>query len=246
MTATAFFLASHPYFGVCIILGLVWCLIFLWHRKLHKEMLIAGLLGAAAALTDVLYIPSYWSPNFVFPLLRLGFSHNSQFFGIALSLEDLLFGFFLAGIASVIYELFFNEYPVHMPGHARHIVAFIVFVVLFLVPSYFWPEKTIYWHVLALCIGAAIVAFQRRDLFRKVIIAGILFMCFYGLIFLLMNFLYGGILIAAHYNVADLSGYYVFGIPIEELLFPFGVGAFGSVVYEYLLGFRLRKNEDRG
>lgn len=41
--------------------------------------------------------------------------------------------------------------------------------------------------------------------------------------------------------IENLSGIFIFGIPIEELLFAFALGFGGSIYYEYITGQKYKK-----
>lgn len=231
------FLQNYPYLVVDILLCIPWAVIFVARKDLHKEMLIAGTLGAVAAFTDILYIPEYWSPDFIFGPLVLGQDHLR----LGISLEDALFGFFLAGIASVIYESLRKEGLYHRHKLHRHWVALLVFALLFFGLEFLFPGYTIYSHVTALVAGALVVVWQRKDLLPQILTASLVLTVGYGFLFKMLDWLYQGIMHATRYNPHNLSGLYVFHIPVEELLFPFGVGLFGSAIYEYLVGLATRK-----
>ena len=44
-----------------------------------------------------------------------------------------------------------------------------------------------------------------------------------------------------YYNLPNLLGIYVRGVPIEEVLFAATGGAVWSVAYEYVYGYRLER-----
>jgi hypothetical protein len=64
------------------------------------------------------------------------------------------------------------------------------------------------------------------------------FTVLYFLMFRIVLFLYPEF-IQRYYTIKNLLGIYVFGIPIEELLFAAAGGAVWSVAYEYLHGYKL-------
>ncbi|MGE5832421.1 MAG: lycopene cyclase domain-containing protein, partial [Methanomicrobiales archaeon] len=47
------------------------------------------------------------------------------------------------------------------------------------------------------------------------------------------------------WDLRVLSGVSLLGIPLEELGFGFAFGFFWSGVYEYALGFRVRRKEEK-
>ncbi len=228
-----FFTRQYPYLLVGIILSIPWLAIFLARRDLRREMLFVGVIGIFASFTDVLYIPEYWDPAFIFKPLLL------PMLGLHVTLEDTLFGFFLAGIAAATYFLLEGKtLRRNIHSHHNFILAFAVFTLLFFGLEKFFPGATIYNHVFAFVVASFIVMMQRRDLIRQILLSGIFVTIYYFSMFKLMDAITGDFLAATKYDLTNLSGYYVWGAPIEELLFPLGVGMFCSVVYEYLLNFK--------
>ncbi|MBI4050374.1 MAG: hypothetical protein HY396_00135 [Candidatus Doudnabacteria bacterium] len=163
-----------------------------------------------------------------------------MFIGIGISLEDLLFGFFLAGIAGVVFEILERKKLRRIPTRKnnRHLASILVFFLLFFGLEFIFPHVTIYNHIIALITGAVIVGAQRRDLIPQIVFSGLVFTVFYVLLFYVSDFLYNDILYATNYNLQNLFGIYLFGMPIEEMVFAFGVGAFASAIYEYLRGYK--------
>lgn len=89
----------HYLLGSLFLLA-VWLLIFIFQKKLRREVLIASLLVTPFALSEVFFVPGYWLPD------TIG--------GPKLSIEDFVFSFAVGGIVAVAYELFmkggdFNE-----------------------------------------------------------------------------------------------------------------------------------------
>jgi hypothetical protein len=64
------------------------------------------------------------------------------------------------------------------------------------------------------------------------------FTVLYFVLFLCVLFLYPQF-VERFYNLPNLLGIYVRGVPIEELLFAATFGAMWSVAYEYVHGYRL-------
>ena len=64
------------------------------------------------------------------------------------------------------------------------------------------------------------------------------FTVLYFVLFLCVLLLYSQF-VQRYYNLPNLLGIYVLGVPIEELLFAAMGGAIWSVAYEYVFGYRL-------
>lgn len=199
-------------------------------------MLAVGIIGIITSFTDILYIPEYWNPNFFFEPLPI------SSLGLHITLEDTLFGFFLAGVAASTYFFIEGGTMRKMPHKHKHfILAFVMFAILFFGLEKIFPQWTIYNHIFAFFVAAAAVIVQRPDLTRQILLSGLFVTIYYFGIFKLMDVLTGDFLKATSYNLENLSGHYFWGVPIEEILFPLGVGMFGSVIYEYMLNLKTVK-----
>jgi hypothetical protein len=64
------------------------------------------------------------------------------------------------------------------------------------------------------------------------------FTVLYFVLFLMVLLLYPRF-VHRYYNLPNLLGVYVLGVPIEELLFAATGGAIWSAAYEYVFGYRL-------
>src|SRR6266436_4945691 len=82
---------------------------------------------------------------------------------------------------------------------------------------------------------ASVVAYVRSDLIPTMFTGALSFTVLYFALFLVFLFLYPGF-VQRYYNVPNLLGIYIAGVPIEELLFAGTGGAIWSVGYEYVQG----------
>lgn len=181
---------------------------------------------AGAHRADLL--PEYWNPPSLFDLAqRTGFD-----------IESLIFCFAIGGIGAALYNAFTRRSlaPMHsaerLSGrHRFHRLAlaapFVVFPLL-----YFLPWNPIYPGIAALAAGGAANALCRPDLARNTLIGGALFFALYAAFMLLLRVSAPGY-IEQVWNLADLSGVRVAGIPLEELAFGFAFGLYWSGVYEH-------------
>tara|TARA_E500000318_G_C3562032_1_gene213916 strand:+ start:203 stop:574 length:372 start_codon:yes stop_codon:yes gene_type:complete len=114
----------------------------------------------------------------------------------------------------------------------------LVFVPLAL----FTTLNPIYCGVLALLAGGLATLYCRPDLKGKVWVGGFLFTLLYFLYF-------GSILpfypqyVDLYWNLDNLTGILVFGIPMEELWFAFTFGMYWSGLYEHLFWRKPVKSE---
>jgi lycopene cyclase-like protein len=154
--------------------------------------------------------------------------------------RKLLWAGAVGGIASAVGEIFLKERLAARRKQPRkkHYVPFIVLVVVFAIVEFWYPGKTIYNTVIAFTVCALLVAFLRSDLILTMLAGALIFTILHLALFLYFLMLFPDF-VQRFYNVPNLLGVYIFGVPIEELLFAASGGAVWSVAYEYLQGYRL-------
>jgi hypothetical protein len=182
------------------------------------------------ALTNILFVPQYWTPPSLFDLDQR----------IRVGIEDVLWAAAVGGIASVIGEILLKEKlsAIRKGPRERHYTPFVVVIVVFIALQFWRPDKTIYNTIVAFAIGALVIAYLRRDLVPSMLVGALSFAVLYFALFLCFLFLYPEF-VQRYYNVPNLLGIYLFGVPVEELLFATTGGAIWSVAYEYVQGYRL-------
>lgn len=80
--------------------------------------------------------------------------------------------------------------------------------------------------------GGVAAVLCRPDLLPNTLLGGILFLAFYTLFLIGLEWSAPGY-IAKVWNLQALSGVVPFGLPLEELLFGFGFGLFWAGLYEH-------------
>ena len=205
-----------------------WLIAYTAFPRHRKAMLWASLFTTPFGLTEPLFVPEYWSPPSLFDLARTtGFD-----------VESLIFCFGIGGIGAVLYNLLtgreLRDVPAadrHSPHHKLHYWAlatpFIAFPIL-----YPFPWNPIYPSIAAMILGATATMFCRPDLARKTWIGAILFLAYYAVFLLGLEWTAPGY-IQRVWNVAALSGLSIAGVPAEELLFAAVFGAYWAGVYDH-------------
>lgn len=213
---------------------LPWSALYVAFPSYRTTMRWMSLFTAPFGLTEPLFVPRYWNPPSLFDLAqRTGFD-----------IESLIFTFAIGGVAAVLYSVITRRgsktVPAseqHRPWHRHHAKAlaapFIVFPIL-----YFLPWNPIYPGIVAMFIGAAATITCRPDLKTKIWIGGLLFLGYYVVFLLGLEWTAPGY-IARVWNIAALSGVRVFGMPIEELTWAFAFGLYWSGAYEHFTWRRL-------
>lgn len=207
---------------------ILWLAAYAGFPRQRKEMLWASLFTTPFGLTEPLFVPSYWNPPTLFNLAQ-----NTGF-----DLESLIFSFGIGGIGAILYNILTGSIPVALPPadraaprHKLHTWALAVPFVLF--PFlYLLRWNPIYSAIVAMGFGAIAALSCRPDLAAKISVGSVLFLAYYTLFLLGLEWTSPGY-IERVWNLPALSGLEIAGLPIEELLFAMAFGAYWSSVYEH-------------
>lgn len=221
-----------------LILGL-WGLVYWRKPDFRKEMLQISWVTMLFGLTEPLFVPEYWAPPSLFDLAnKTGFD-----------IESLLFSFAIGGLGVVLYRL---VYPMSISPmidsdklHGRHQLHRIILFLpaaIFTVLLVFTSLNPIYSGVIALFLGAVATLFCRPDLKAKIWIGGLLFTGLYFVYFGSLLLVFPSY-VDAYWNLADLTGIKLAGIPMEELMFAFSFGMYWSGLYEHVYWYTLNPKE---
>lgn len=215
-----------------VILLVIWAIVYisLKSKESKKEMLIVSLWTSLLGLTEPIFVPEYWTPPSLFDLaLKTGFD-----------IESLLFAFGVGGLAAVVYERIFRVRHTKMsieekrqPRHKYHILALLSAPIIFILFLIFTDLNPIYSTFIALIGGGLFTLHCRPNLKRKMFASAIIFTFLYFAYFLTLIIAYPGY-VESVWNLAAISGILIFGIPLEELMFAFGLGFLWSSVYEHI------------
>ena len=89
----------NPWLISSLMLFLAWLIIFIYFKKVRKEMFFVSLFTTPLGLTEPFFVPEYWNPPSLFDLAqRTGFD-----------IESVIFCFAIGGLAVVIYEAIFGS-----------------------------------------------------------------------------------------------------------------------------------------
>jgi hypothetical protein len=179
-------------------------------------------------LTEPIFVPKYWNPPSLFDLAqRTGFD-----------IESVVFCFAIGGIGSVLYNAVARRelHPVpaaerYATRHRLHALALVTPYLSFPL-LYALPWNPIYAGIGALAIGATLNVLCRPELGRKTLLGGSLFLALYAA-FMVALVVFAPGYIDQVWNLADLSGVLIAGIPLEELAFGFAFGTYWAGLYEH-------------
>ena len=205
-----------------------WIALYAAFPAQRRVMRWASLYTMPFGLTEPLFVPEYWSPPSLFDLARTtGFD-----------IESLIFCFGIGGIGAVLYNVLTGKQiapmdpkekhqPLHRHHHKALAVPFVVFPIL-----YFLPWNPIYPGIAAMLIGAVANILCRPDLKLKTWIGGLVFLVYYAVLLLALEWSAPGY-IERVWNLEALTGIRILGLPIEEILFAIAFGMYWSGVYEH-------------
>lgn len=221
-----------------MILLFIWSLVYfsLRNKESKREMFVVSLWTSLFGLTEPLFVPEYWSPPSLFDLaFKTGFD-----------IESLLFTFGVGGIAAIIYEWIFkvkhkkiSVVERHHPRHRIHILALFSAPIIFVLLLISTDINPIYSSFIALIGGGLLTWYCRPDLKKKMFVSAFIFTSLYFVFFLTLIIVYPDY-VEQVWNLSVISGVLILGIPLEELMFAFGLGFLWSSVYEHIKWLKVK------
>ena len=207
---------------------LPWVLLYALFPQHRVAMWWASVFMAPFGLTEPMFVPEYWNPPSLFELAqRTGFD-----------IESIIFSFAIGGIAAVLYNIILHKRMEVLSPAERHqwrhrwhrwalAVPFVLFPIL-----YFLPWNPVYAGIAAMMLGAIAAVLCRPDLKSNTLLGGVLFLALYTIFLLGLKWSAPGY-IEQVWNLKDLSGIVIYGLPIEELMFGFSFGLVWTGIYEH-------------
>lgn len=220
----------YSYLVGAFIFWIAWVVCFALGKTYRSEIRWGTMIACPMALTSLLFVPQYWIPDSLFNLDQK----------IRVGIEDFLWAAAVGGIAAVVGEIALKERLAAMrrSRHTRHYWPFVLIAALLTILEFWHPHKTMDNVIVSGAVGDVVLAYKRRDLIPLMLTSTASFTVLYFVLFLSVLFLYPQF-VRRFYNLPNLLGIYVSGVPIEELLFAATFGALWSVAYEYVHGYRL-------
>lgn len=210
----------------------IWLILVLSRRDLFKEIIFISLIGAfVGPLSELWYLTDYWKPLLF----------NNWMIGI----EDFLFGFFISGIATSLYEEVFGKRFIKRnrknPRWYLGVFPFLILgIILTSILVFGVGINSLYSSAAILIIFSFVIIYKRRDLILDSLLSGILLGMIFILIYLVLLTVFPE-LINRFWYLDNLSNIFVLRIPVEELIWAFAVGMFVGPIYEFLVGLRFKK-----
>lgn len=212
-----------------LIFGLVWLAFFVARKDLRREMLTLSLLiGVLGPLSEHFYLQDYWSPEYLFPSF--------------LRIEDFLAGFFLGGISAVGYEVIWRKKHQCACGLKTNWVLLPAALLglgsmIFFFHGLGW--NSIYASIVSFLITAGLILIVRPELAPAALGSGLTLAVIMFVFYLIYQQIYPGI-IQEWWQLKNISGILLFGVPLEELLWGFTWGLIGGSLYEFVAKVKLK------
>jgi len=226
---------EYSYLYATLSLGVFWLFFFLVRDDLRATMLILSVLfGIGGVLSEFVYINDWWNPV--------------TMFGTAVGLEDFLFGFFFSGSVAVCYEILFNKayaeqrHTPKWPFRFRYIA--LIICIVFFGSAFVLRLHSFIATILAFGLCISIILFYRKDLLASAcfssIFSGMLAFIFFGV----PEFITAGWIESA-WSLDNLSGHFIFYVPVEDFIWFMMAGAFIGPLYKFWKNRRSVALEER-
>lgn len=173
-----------------------------------------------------IYVPTYWIPQ--------------TFFNLPVGIEGVIFSFLIGGIAAVSYAEFSHKKLVKISKFHKHfsVLVFALVLPLVLIIQYLYSLTISLSMFIALLIGIGLITYVRKDLFKSIVVGGLIF----GLIYSVSLIIWINIFPSAKdwFILDGLPKIYFINAPIYEIIFAFLFGAYWGSLYELIFGYRFK------
>jgi len=223
---------EYAYLLGAFFFGFFWLIFFVLKKSIRREMLIMSAMTALGGITELVFTHDYWQPVFLFGGDRIG-------------IESFLLCFFYGGVAASLYEMLFFGTPNRSANAGRTGVILLLIFPLFALFGLYLGMQHFYWNslhisvALILAAGGALIAY-RPQLWKHGLYTGVSFTFLSFVALVLGTSAFPGI-IESWWQLENLSGVLIGGIPLEEYLFAFAWGFFAGPASELVARLRLRE-----
>ncbi len=222
---------QYSYFVANIPMLVFWLILFLWRKDVRPSMLLLSIIfGVVGVISEYTYTVDWWRPLTV-TNTRMG-------------VEDFLFGFWVAGVAAVIYEeVFKKKVYLRRPQKESQLIFSTAYWVggvgILFYGCFYLLHISSYWAtVVALVPAILVIWLMRRDLIPDSVVTGLL-MCAGGFLWFWTAELFSPGWVRHYWMLKNLSGIIIFTAPLEDMTWVFLAGAFIGPLYEIWQGARL-------
>jgi len=209
----------------------IWVILFasgsLLHARHFKSILLSGLLALPQSLFSPLVVPIYWEPEF------------HLLFGLV-GVEDILFSFLTGAVVWTCVLVFFRHRKPELAFSPRKVVLYFLACTAFGAVSatllFLIGVRNINNPFLIMTLWILIVLLLRPGYLKLAAGAACSFLLLYALAFKLSIVLWPEFI--SYWNLSNLSGICLEGIPLEELEWAFLYGASWSLGVAFIMEFR--------
>lgn len=201
------------------IYAFIWFIFLFLRKDLRKKIFYSSLFAAPLGISEILFIPAYWTPKF--QTIHL---FNDLF------LESILFCFFLGGVIAISYQVLFREriFSFKKINPVWTLIAPALFLTYFLRPFEF---NLMFYVVISMIVGSFITMFcLGRIAIKQIILSGLVNTLIYALLFFPLWYLLPEL--SASYQFQNLSGILLVDVPIEEFAWLFSFSLYWTPIYE--------------
>lgn len=218
----------YLYFKIVLISCLFWLYVFLKKKGQRRELLLMGLVFAVLGpIQEWWYTKDYWHPNYI---------------GHWPWIEDIIFGFTVGGLASVLYESLFSRKVKEIKSYTGHpaLFASIVLVSTFGIGLLAPFVNSIYAAIITFVICWWIILLVRPDLLISSLYSALLLTILMFVGYEVIFYFYPG-LVQSWWDLKNISGILVLKIPLEEYMWFWTMGLLAGPLYEFLRGLGFKK-----
>jgi hypothetical protein len=214
---------QYSYLIGCLSLLFIWSILYFFRKDTKKEILITSILfGIAGLFVDPIYSSDWWNPLTITNTLS--------------GIESFIFGFSVAGIASVIYEETFYK-KLNVKKDIKKINPKLLIISLFLAGLFFGCYFILKWNSFyssfpAFLIPVIFIWIKRKDLIVDSVFSGFLLMIISFVFYFIPELITPG-WIESTWNYKMISGLTILKVPIEDLIWFFIAGLLIGPLYEY-------------
>jgi hypothetical protein len=185
------------------------------------------------AFTEFLFYTDYWTPTFLFDLGNL----------LGFGIEDFLFVSAVAAGAVSIYPVLASRTYASQEAHLstwfpiKRIASVFAAVLVLVVLARLLSVPMIYGCIAIMVLLSSGIMVVRCDLILPGLTSGLGVAVCYWILAKIYAWLYPGIFVAT-WHTQGLINVFLFGVPVEELLYGAATGVCAVVVYAYAFGQR--------
>lgn len=224
---------KYTYLLMGLLYLIIWIFLFLRRKDLRKEMLLLSFASAIfGPLSELIYFKDWWQP------VTLS--------GSVFSIEPILFGFCIGGIASVIYEEVFGK---KLYRDSKKLIDFkkgkkifmleLLGISLLFGLFFIFNLNSLLSTIIAFGAVTIIILYHRKDLFIPSVLSGVLVCLIASIVYSTLNIITPN-WVDHFLFFRNTPRLIIGGIPIDDLIWYFGVGMMLGPLYEYYKVVKLK------